>query len=98
MDIDVPKYRKRRRKKTVKKSNHKHDYKPCLVYMWKSIMRAERCEICGKINNEKFFETEPYGSHFRRMLSEKEIIEKYQHLKCYDKDTGQEIDINEIRH
>jgi len=91
MDIDIPQYKKKKSKKTIKKCKHKHKYLPCLIYKWKNIMKAERCSICGKINNVHLFETEPYKTHFNKMLSQPEVLEKYIDFTIYDNETGNEI-------
>lgn len=95
MEIDIPKYRKKT-KKTVKKSNHKHNYEKCLIYMWNNVHNGERCSICGKINNIKIFETELYAENLLRMLSSLEILEKYKYLKIYDYKTNQQLDFDEV--
>lgn len=58
---DIPKYRKKIQKKSVKKSDHKHDKIPCRVHH-KSIygnkvmeydLLGWYCSICGKVHGEK---------------------------------------------
>ena len=41
---EIPKYKKKKNK-TVKKSNHKHEYKECLVYV-SDINGYFLCEYC----------------------------------------------------
>lgn len=53
-EIDTPRYRKRAKHASPKKSNHKHDFHPC-VYEYPSSTQATKttigtyCPICGKI-------------------------------------------------
>lgn len=54
-DEETSTYPKPAKKKTVKKSNHKHDYELCLVKAkskesYPSRMIVKRCKICGKIS------------------------------------------------
>jgi len=92
----IPRHRKKS-KKTVKKSNHKHEYVPCLVMWDKHLSSGTRCYICGKIGGMKFFESEPCPDrpHVHRMLSQKEIYEKYKHLECYDYKTWEKVEITD---
>lgn len=91
-DYEIPKYRKKKQKKTVKKSNHKHDYsKEVLI---KRKMRqgnyrynyAKVCSICGKIGEENYFESKKVdGSNYDRLLSQEEILEKHKDLPIIEK-------------
>lgn len=52
---DVAKYRKKRKKKTPKKADHKHEYAPCVFILPQKIFQSEKsigmyCKICGKID------------------------------------------------
>lgn len=90
----VPRHRKKSNKK-VKKSNHKHVYEPCLI-MWDGhLSSGTHCSICGKIGDMKFFETERCEDrpHVHRMLSQKEILEKYKDLECYDYKTTERVEL-----
>lgn len=82
---------KKKAKKTVKKSNHKHLYEDCLLLCNKTLYHAERCPICGKVGNYKIFETEPTERGYLRVLSSSELYQKYKHLKIYDSKTGEEV-------
>lgn len=92
IDYDIPpKHRKRRGKRKTKKSNHKHEYKGVLIksdtQFGETYHYGEKCNVCGKINNEKFFETKrKEGSPFSIMLSQEEILDKYKDLKIVEKD------------
>ena len=90
----VPKHKKKS-KKTVKKSNHKHIYQPCLVVWDTHILKGERCEVCGKIGDVNFFETEPVEGrpHLCRLLGGQAILDKYPDLDIYDYKTGEKVEI-----
>jgi len=80
---EVPKHKKKARK-SVKKSDHKHLYEACLVYN-ETISSGTRCKICGKIGDYKFFEFEKIeNSSFRRLLPQDEVLKKYENLELYD--------------
>lgn len=60
---EVPKYRKKKdhRSKSSKRSDHKHEYEPCLIIRKYSFAPdkefhsiAECCKICERIQNEKW--------------------------------------------
>lgn len=81
-DFIIPKYRKRKNK-TVRKSDHKHEYEIVLIvynYMDRDFYhKGEKCIICGKINNERMFEgIEIEGTNYTRMLTQEEVLEKYK--------------------
>lgn len=87
---EIPKYRKRK-KKTVKKSDHKHKYdKEVLIetnnmlgkyYYWATI-----CSICGKIGKAKYIETQNIkGEKTQRFLRQEEILKKYKNLPIIKK-------------
>lgn len=71
---EIPKYKKKSKAKGLKRSKHKHEYKPCLVHLEEEIpsinepsgkrkvdsyFYAEYCTICGKLTNPKFIEGKP---------------------------------------
>lgn len=91
IDYDIPpKYRKRQGKKKTKKSNHKHEYEGVLIksntQFGEKYRYGEQCNVCGKINNERYFETKRNeGSPFSTMLSQEEILDKYKDLKIVEK-------------
>lgn len=92
VDYEVPpKHKKRKGKKTSRKSNHKHNYKGVLIKsntdFGPRFYYGEECNICGKINNERYFETEKDDKtgHYIA-LTQDEILEKYKHLKVVEKD------------
>ena len=49
---EIPKYKKKKNK-TVKKSNHKHEYKQCLLYVdeIEDYVLADYCISCNKVGN-----------------------------------------------
>lgn len=79
MESEVPKHRKKKNK-SVKKSNHKHDYKDVAVkYNWqiRNIKKEEeyctftvlqKCSICGKENKEMHWK-EPI-ENFNKLVEE----------------------------
>lgn len=85
IEPEVPKHKKKKNStKSIssKKSNHKHNYKRCLLVTSDDAQSADYCTICGKINNIKLFETERIeGSNFLKLLSREETIEKYKDLE-----------------
>jgi len=99
-DNDMPKYKKKSKTIKPKKANHKHDYsdevllKEAFACGVSLHTFAVRCVICGKIMRDFLFESvrcEETGFH--RMLSEKEKLDKYKHLKIVEIDwkTGEPI-------
>lgn len=95
---EIPKHKKKSKNKGRSRSKHKHNYKPCLChFIWKmpSIKTAtgyeehdeyfysEYCTECGRLTNQKAFESEPWEGHpgMYRMLTKKEILNKYKDLE-----------------
>lgn len=77
---EIPKYKKKSNKKTVSKSKHKHTYKGCLLKedRTNSYLLSEYCTICGKLGDTQFIVTERIeGTKYYRVLSDKELLEKY---------------------
>lgn len=87
---ELPKYRKRKVKST-KKSDHKHIYSKEVLfkndnYLSSRFYYGTLCEICGKVGQEKIFETERIdGRKTYRLLNQGEIIEKYKGLPIADR-------------
>ena len=77
---EIPKYKKKK-KKQVKKSNHKHQYKQCLVYDKKmnTLYLGDYCIICDKINN--LVKPHILEQGWSRNLSKAEILLKYKYLE-----------------
>jgi len=91
IDYDIP---PKHRKRKIKKSNHKHEYKGVLIksdtQFGETYHYGEQCNICGKINNKRILETKrKEGSPFSIMLSQEEILDKYKDLKIVEKLTNQ---------
>ena len=77
---EIPKYKKKSNKKTVSKSKHKHIYKDCLLKedRTNSLLLSKYCTICGKVGDIEFFVSERIeGTKYYRVLSDKELLEKY---------------------
>lgn len=86
-DIEVPRYRKPRNK-TVKKSDHKHDYYNVIVKVIHKDINyhcyGRKCRICGKIITESFIMEVTEDERFYKMLSPEEILEKYKDLEIVE--------------
>ena len=87
---DIPKYKKRRRRRKIRRSNHKHIYVDMLIKRksgdgyWYNYGKV--CEICGRIGEEKYFETEELDrERCYRYLTQEEILEKYKRLPIFKK-------------
>lgn len=83
---EIPKYRKKKpsKSKSANKSNHKHKYIDCLLVDDENrSYKAEYCQICGKINNVKAFETERLDDGYFRMLTDNEVFHKYKGLERF---------------
>lgn len=83
-DDDMMKYKKKARK-TVNKSNHKHIYEDVLVTSINNghqyLYLGKRCSICGKTKQETMFLSErDKETGFYRMLHNDEILKKYGNL------------------
>jgi len=100
IDNEVPKYKKKTKSKTPKKSNHKHDYsdeilvKEAFACGVSLHSYGHRCVICGKIMRDFLFESERCEeTGLYRMLTEDEKLEKYKHLEIVEVDwkTGEAL-------
>ena len=80
-DDEIPKYKKKKNK-TVKKSNHKHEYKQCLLYVDEidDYVLADYCISCNKVGNIYVISEKIEGSSFERGLTKKEKLNKYKNL------------------
>ena len=78
---EIPKYKKKKNK-TVKKSNHKHEYKQCLHYVdeIEDYVLADYCNNCNKIYNMYVISEKVEGSNFERGLTKQEKLKKYKNL------------------
>lgn len=79
---DQPSNGKKKTKVKPKKSNHKHIYEQVLVHYedFSTICRADRCTICGKINNVDTGTCVNVENGHYRALTNEEILEKYKDL------------------
>ena len=84
---EIPKHRKKKQSSSSKsksKSKHKHEYADCLLIDKENRPhKAEYCQICGKINNVKMFESERIDSGHYRMLTDVETFQKYKNLEQF---------------
>lgn len=84
---EIGKYKKKKESnisKSKRKSNHKHEYKDCLLIEKENKPhKSKYCVICGKIDDVKFFETTKLNEHFYRQLKDKEIFDKYKELEQF---------------
>lgn len=83
---EIPKYRKKKpsKSKSENKSDHKHQYKDCLLVNDNNRPhKAEYCEICGKINNIQFFETVQSDNASVRLMTANEVFQKYKNLEQF---------------
>ena len=78
---EIPKYKKKKNK-TVKKSNHKHEYKQCLLYVDEidDYVLADYCILCNKVGNIYVISEKIEGSNLERGLTKKEKLNKYKNL------------------
>ena len=78
---EIPKYKKKKNK-TVKKSNHKHKYKQCLLYVDEidDYVLADYCISCNKVGNIYVISEKIEGSNLERGLTKKEKLNKYKKL------------------
>lgn len=87
-DDEIPKYKKKSNK-IIRKSKHKHIYEKCILHELDSdnLYISDYCILCGKISGIKI-PTEILENKFSKMLSNKEILEKF---KCYPIKTVNDI-------
>lgn len=83
-DPDILPYKKKKKKKTPAKSDHKHIYKPFIGKYESSFKPGkynyalmEECEVCKKMNIRRMFLTIPAGPHYSKMVSSEEEIREY---------------------
>lgn len=82
---EIPKYKKKKQSKKVKRANHKHVYVNGLAKVDNNYSRIEYCNICGRINKMNILETEENSeTKFARLLTNEEIYEKYKHLNQFN--------------
>lgn len=74
---------KNKYKKSRIKSNHKHQYKDCLILEKKSKLyyKSTYCTICGKIGDISIVETININTRLPRVLSQEEIVGIYKDLE-----------------
>lgn len=89
-EFEIEKYKKKTKSNTSKsnrKSKHKHIKANCLIechtrdYKGRNCTRYYPtcyCEICGKVMDIKFGETEKTDKGYYRQLSDEEVLEKHK--------------------
>lgn len=86
IDEEIGKYKKKKESnisKSKRKSNHKHEYKDCLLIDKENKPhKSKYCSICGKIYDVKFFETEK-SEYGYRVLDDDEVFKKYKDLERF---------------
>ena len=91
MENEVPKYRKKKNNssKSEKKSNHKHEYKDCLVLGRKNWGNQhyiptlrEYCVLCGKLGRKWELPNIKTGNTYQ-YLDADEAIKKYSYLQIF---------------
>lgn len=105
LEDEFIKYKSKKKKKGKKRSNHKHEYKECLVLhsfknpiygnMEVRFHPAKKCEICGYVRDEVWFPVIPEGNGLSRLMGNQEVFNAYSNCKIYD-EKGKEIPRNEI--
>lgn len=91
-DEEQTPYKKKKKPKTVKKADHKHNYIECLVKWDNHISRGERCSVCGKLVMKIFFETEKTENGWHRVLTNDEVLKKFRGYDMYDYHTKEFIE------
>lgn len=89
---DVPKYKKKKKPKTDRRADHKHEYEMALIKSYEidnkkieSYNRMKYCIICGKIYETYFLESERIeGTKFCKFLTDEEKLIKYKDLKILE--------------
>lgn len=84
--IEEPKYLKRKKKSGLKRCDHKHVYKKCLLKEkdWRCVTGLY-CTVCGKTKDIKLFELEKVdGTNYSMVLSSEKVKEKYKDLEQFD--------------
>lgn len=82
---EEPKYKKKSSGNHTQKSKHKHQYVDCLLIdKNKCPHKAEYCIECGKIHNVYFFLSEKQRDGFYKMLTDKEVCDKFADLPRFE--------------
>lgn len=98
MDLDVPKYRKKKtssKSHSSKRSDHKHDYEKVIIEGWLFGWEwGERCKICGRTEYVLHSDYHDYHDFLKEgvtilssnesyWLSKEEIKEKYPGIPIF---------------
>ena len=78
---EEPIVRKPKKKKKVKKSDHKHRYLPCYIIFdnveWMTDpVPAQYCEICGKVADVTLFSNEGFDSRLPVFHTQSDFFDK----------------------
>ena len=90
MENEIPKYKKKSKKRTPKKHNHAHDWQPCVYEYQERVYWAPNsgpqlreelglyCSICGKTNFDRtrwVISTEEFNPRFGRVIRQELTME-----------------------
>lgn len=80
VEDQIGKYKKRSKKKGLKRSNHKHTYKKCILHIEKddSYWLSAYCTICGKLKDIDWIIEENEKDGLSTIILDKELYEKYK--------------------
>ena len=95
MDRDYPAHRKKKPRDTSRserRSDHKHEYEPCIVRFIAFFNWGERCRICGRTRekwgrDDDFLRPESIGKpgiSTNDFLSVRELREKFPGVSVYE--------------
>lgn len=81
-DKEVPKYRKKSKKKNVKRSNHKHQYKRSLLHILDSdsYYLCDYCEICGKIKDFFWDYEKDEDGRLYTVFTDEQLLNRYRDI------------------
>ena len=79
LDEEIPKYRKKAKKRKVEKRDHKHEYRNAILHIEKydTYYLCEYCTICGRIG-ETWDEIITTTDGYTRHLTKEELLRKYR--------------------
>lgn len=82
VDDQIGKYKKRSKKKSIKRSNHKHTYKRCILHIEKddSYWLSSYCTICGKLKDIEWHIEKNEEDGLSTIILDKELYRKYKDI------------------
>ncbi len=87
-EAEIPRYRKKAKKKSVAKADHKHDCDDIIIISQTSSEHHRVCRICGKITFVDFMWEKINGAY--RMITDNEVLkQEYPEYKIM---TREELD------